>query len=236
MVDIFISYAQTDRSLASALSVDLEARGYTVWWDVNLIGGQSFREQLLDRLTAARAVIVIWTKNSVSSKWVLDEADEADRLKKLIPTRLPKLPMHEIPLGHRQNQTYEIYGRDRIYAALARIGVEPLNLFEPKKRRHGLAWRWIAALSLATTGSLMLYMTSGLHTKNDNAKAAKTVESVSQIAPWGGFSNKMLLLLKKLELKEEVAILQKRVTLAEENEDSFAEMTDNSIKRFRIIP
>ena len=33
MADIFISYSQKDRDVATALAAALEARGYTVWWD-----------------------------------------------------------------------------------------------------------------------------------------------------------------------------------------------------------
>ena len=102
MSDIFISYSSKNRGLARTLAVNLEARGFSVWWDFELIGGQGFREQIHEQLVLARAVIVIWTKELIVSRWVRDEADEADRLKKLIPVRVPDLQMHEVPLGHRQ--------------------------------------------------------------------------------------------------------------------------------------
>lgn len=129
MADIFISYSSKDRALAAALAADLEARGYSVWWDFELVGGHGFREQIHEQLNAARAVVVIWTKDSVMSEFVRDEADEAKRLKKLIPVRVPNLEMHEVPLGHRQSQTYLLADRERVDAAVAKLG--PLGAAPP---------------------------------------------------------------------------------------------------------
>jgi hypothetical protein len=38
MADIFVSYAKTDRSLASKLVAMLEAEGWKVWWDTRWNG------------------------------------------------------------------------------------------------------------------------------------------------------------------------------------------------------
>ena len=63
--DIFISYAREDRALAQALANDLQARGYSVWWDIELVGADDFQDVILAALAKARAAIVIWTKASV---------------------------------------------------------------------------------------------------------------------------------------------------------------------------
>ena len=39
MADIFISYKSEERALPEALASDLRAAGYSVWWDVDLLGG-----------------------------------------------------------------------------------------------------------------------------------------------------------------------------------------------------
>jgi putative transposase len=77
MSDVFISYSNKDRALAAKVAADLEAIGYSVWWYYNLIGGRSFRKQIIEKLNAARAVIVIWAYNSVSSEFVLHRASPA---------------------------------------------------------------------------------------------------------------------------------------------------------------
>src|SRR5215813_2336378 len=61
MADIFISYSKADRSIALKLSAFLEAEGWTVWWDRSLSAGETYRDEIMKELTAARAAIVIWT-------------------------------------------------------------------------------------------------------------------------------------------------------------------------------
>jgi TIR domain-containing protein len=67
MADIFISYAKSDHPLALKLSSFLESEGWTVWWDKNLGAADLYRDEIMKQLSAARAVITIWTPNSVKS-------------------------------------------------------------------------------------------------------------------------------------------------------------------------
>ena len=125
MADIFISYSSRDRQLAVTLARDLQAQGFSVWWDFNLVGGASFRQQILEHLNAAYAVIVIWTNNSVASEFVLDEADHAHREKKLIPLRAEGLDISAIPIGFRQIQTIPLSDQERLFQALNNLKVSP---------------------------------------------------------------------------------------------------------------
>jgi hypothetical protein len=74
MSDIFISYSKTDHALASKLSACLEAEGWTVWWDKSLGAADLYRAEILKQLATARAVITIWSPNSIKSDWVRVEA------------------------------------------------------------------------------------------------------------------------------------------------------------------
>ena len=74
MSDIFISYAKTDHALALTLSAFLEAEGWTVWWDKSLGAADLYRAEILKQLATARAVITIWSPNSIKSDWVRVEA------------------------------------------------------------------------------------------------------------------------------------------------------------------
>jgi hypothetical protein len=125
MADVFISYSSDERALADALAHDLEARGYDVWWDTDLVGGASFRKQIATKLAEARSVIVIWSEKSVGSPWVLDEADQAAADEKLIPVLERKFDAKALPLGHRQRQAYPLEDRERILGALTAMGVRP---------------------------------------------------------------------------------------------------------------
>lgn len=127
MADIFISYSQADRQTAHELAGFLESCGYDVWWDYDLVGGIQFRAQIRQQLEKARAAIVIWTPRSVESEWVIDEAEDAKSVKKLLPVRTPDLDFKAIPLGFRQLQTDPVDKPDRILKALDELGVKPSN-------------------------------------------------------------------------------------------------------------
>lgn len=83
--DIFISYSRADRIVAKHLAQCFESEGFSVWWDAALHSGETFDEVIERNLRAARAVVVLWSPRSVTSRWVRAEATLADRLGKLAP-------------------------------------------------------------------------------------------------------------------------------------------------------
>lgn len=123
MADVFISYAREDRSMAEALAKDLEARGYSVWWDAALVGSDDFYEVILDALQKAKAALVIWTKASAKSHFVRDEARFALFHKKLVALKEPGLETIEIPFGFQSQHTDDISNREQIIRAIGKLGV-----------------------------------------------------------------------------------------------------------------
>lgn len=84
MTDIFISYASVDRPTARRLADALETRGWSVWWDHrSLRVGQHFDRVIEEAIHGARVVVVVWSKASVESEWVRDEATLALKEKKV---------------------------------------------------------------------------------------------------------------------------------------------------------
>lgn len=103
MARIFLSYSHQDRHLAEKLANALKALEFEVWWDDHLQGGDGYRRVIEDKLKEAAAAIVIWSSNSIDSRWVLDEADAAASEKKLLPVRFEGFsPEFSIPLGFGQ--------------------------------------------------------------------------------------------------------------------------------------
>ncbi len=112
MADIFLSYARKDAIKAGILAERLESAGWSVWWDPGIQTGKGFRETILNELEHARCAIVIWSRTSIGSTWVLAEANEGMQRKILLPilaTRNvePPLPFGELqtvllPWGHPQ--------------------------------------------------------------------------------------------------------------------------------------
>ncbi|HEX9472638.1 MAG TPA: TIR domain-containing protein [Steroidobacteraceae bacterium] len=80
MADIFVSYSRQDKALVAPLVALLEAEGWSVWWDPEISPGEEFDSQITRELEAARSLVVVWTPQSVDSRWVRGEArDAADR-------------------------------------------------------------------------------------------------------------------------------------------------------------
>lgn len=83
--DIFISYSREERPAARHFAESFASEGFSVWWDAVLRSGQTFDEVIEKELRAAKAVVVLWSKRSVASRWVRAEATLADRGNKLVP-------------------------------------------------------------------------------------------------------------------------------------------------------
>lgn len=96
MSDIFISYASEDRERVKSMAHALERKGWSVWWDRRIPTGRSFDEVIEEALDAAKAVVVVWTKASVNSTWVKNEARKGMRRGVLFPVLL--LEEVKIPL------------------------------------------------------------------------------------------------------------------------------------------
>jgi len=118
MSDIFISYSKADHALALKLSAFLEAEGWSVWWDKSLGAADLYRDEIMKQLASARAVITIWSPNSVRSDWVRAEAGRAKADGKLIPVKTPDVAYGDIPLPFGEMHTENVGSTDLIKAAV----------------------------------------------------------------------------------------------------------------------
>ena len=73
MAGVFLSYSRADRALAEQVIRGLRRIGVEVWWDQDM-PGVDWQQELERELGAMLAVAVIWTPNSIASKYVRDEA------------------------------------------------------------------------------------------------------------------------------------------------------------------
>jgi TolB-like protein/tetratricopeptide (TPR) repeat protein len=106
---VFLSYSRADQVQAQRLAQVLEEAGLQVWWDTLIEGGAAFAKSIEAALVASDAVIVLWSRNSVASDWVLDEAARGRDLKKLVPLSIDGT---EPPLGFRQYQSINLGSSD----------------------------------------------------------------------------------------------------------------------------
>jgi hypothetical protein len=95
MADIFVSYSSKDRDRAKDVATTLGKQCWSVWWDWNIPVGRSFDQVLEEEIAVARAVVVLWSPNSVASDWVKNEARAANKRRILLPALIEpvNLPM-----------------------------------------------------------------------------------------------------------------------------------------------
>ncbi len=88
MTDIFLSYSREDQAIARRFAEGFEREGLTVWWDQALRSGENYDQVTESALREAKAVVVLWSKQSVDSRWVRAEATQADRNGTLMPVMI----------------------------------------------------------------------------------------------------------------------------------------------------
>lgn len=105
MAKVFLSYDRDDTERARPVALALEKAGHAVWWDLHIRGGEQYTKVIDEALKAADAVVVLWSKYSVESAWVRDEAAAGRDGGRLIPVSLDDT---DPPLGFRQYQTIDL--------------------------------------------------------------------------------------------------------------------------------
>ena len=88
MPDIFLSYSRDDQPTARLFAAGFERAGFSVWWDQTLRSGENYDQVTERALRDAKAVVVLWSRKSVDSRWVRAEATQADRNGTLVPVMI----------------------------------------------------------------------------------------------------------------------------------------------------
>jgi TolB-like protein/tetratricopeptide (TPR) repeat protein len=102
---VFVSYSRADQPRALPIIRLIQEAGFDTWWDGLLEGGERFSQTTEDALDRAQAVVVLWSKTSVHSHWVHDEATRGRDRRILVPLSLDGSPP---PLGFGQFQVIDL--------------------------------------------------------------------------------------------------------------------------------
>lgn len=129
--DIFLSYSRADHELAERFVEAAAARGISVWFDVQIEGGENWRERIVEALGSAAAVVILFSEHSNKSTQLIKELALADNLRKRV------VPVLIAGCEPRGAYLYEL-------ASLNWINIYP----NPENRLAGLVDTLIAQLDL----------------------------------------------------------------------------------------
>lgn len=148
MSDVFISYARNDREAARRLARSFETQGWSVFWDRAIPTGKTWSQVIGAALKDARCVVVLWSKHSIESDWVLEEAEQGRQRGILIPVLIETVTP---PLGFGRIQAADLSGwkgdhgdpalNQLLQDIATRLGKTPATIVKrnDKHRRRGLA-------------------------------------------------------------------------------------------------
>ena len=152
---IFISYAKENHLAAREIAYYLEGRGYTVWWDTNLTGGDDYQLEILDKVRKAHVAVVLWSKEAIASKWVRSEAAAALDDGKLVPVKLKGVTYDEIPPPFNLVHAVDIAEKAQIESAVAREMAKPRTPPLWKRLRYELL-SWIGVIGASVSFAVHL--------------------------------------------------------------------------------
>jgi TolB-like protein len=149
MTGVFVSYAREDAATAQVVAATLEEAGFEVWFDQRIHSGSEFSREIEAALTRAGAVVVLWSRSSIESAWVRDEAAEGRDSGRLVSVLLDDC---RPPIGFRQFQTTDLSGWsgrgrskqiDNVIAAVrAKGGAAAIHAPKPAARRSPRPFAW----------------------------------------------------------------------------------------------
>ncbi len=140
--DIFLSYAHQDRHRVEPLVKAIEAMGFDIWWDHQLIAGDRWSDEIKRAMESAKCLLVFWSTAAQESAEVQTEAAQALQARKLImvamdSTALPEglLTVHLADLtdwdGRQSDAAFQ-----RLVSAIATLVGQPPKGDAPVQPEH----------------------------------------------------------------------------------------------------
>ena len=152
--EIFLSYSRDDQVAARRYAEALEREGFGVWWDVALNPGETFDKVTEQALRDAKAVVVLWSKRSVDSRWVRSEASQADRYGTLVPVMIEACDRpilfelaHTVDLSDWSGDTSEARWQTFIEGLPPERARSPAPAPTTRAPRRMFGW-WVAAAAI----------------------------------------------------------------------------------------
>jgi uncharacterized protein YjbI with pentapeptide repeats len=150
---IFVSYARADAPLARSVCDALTKRGFRVFFDETMIGGEDYVRRLTGEIAEAEALVALLTPASVSSEWCVAEWYWAHALGvKVIPIRFGPIG-DELPEPIRLLEQRMHYVQASDIADYFRVAADLAAQLDGVRRSRR---RRVAGISAAVLGALVL--------------------------------------------------------------------------------
>jgi TPR repeat protein len=201
MADVFISYRKADRAKAEKLAKAFKVENIDVWWDEGLEAGQTFDEKIQSVLEQAKAVVVVWSKESVKSEWVRAESSVGRERGILVPVMIQPV---NIPVPFNLIHTANLIGwnGDRAHKEYQEVVKQVKTLagkqhVKPRKPPPNGAiralWRAVAAVAVIAAIGASTWFIQPWKWADPEFRAAQAAEKVkskleasrAQLAPFG---------------------------------------------------
>jgi len=154
--EVFISYARQTEAQARRIAEMLRSFGLSVWWDDDLPAHRSYGDVIEERLSAAKAVVVLWSADAVKSQWVRAEADAARNAGTLVQISLdgvmPPMPFNQIQCAafDKWDGDANAAGWRKVYDSVVELVGKTKDEAAAEARPTGLS---ICVLPLANVGN-----------------------------------------------------------------------------------
>lgn len=231
MADIFISYASEDRERARKFADALEACGWSVWWDRKIIAGQTFDQVIERELEGAKSVVVLWSKNSVASEWVKNEAAAAAERGVLVPALVDAV---KLPLEFRRKQTVDLVGWEGnaseagfkalcegVSAILTGVVAREPTAIIPRRLKWNRRWMLVVIAAIAVAIGSVAYWVSPWQDRKTGSPAGQSSYRNDILRDLWDTQMKGLEMLEKGKGHEAIALIDKNLNAADEALRSF---------------
>jgi TolB-like protein len=202
--DVFLSYSREDQATARRFAEGFEREGFTVWWDQALNPGEAFDQVTEQALDGARAVVVLWSRHSVESRWVRAEASQAQANNRLVPVMIEtcRRPImfeltHTADLSAWQGDTDDpawrtfVQGLQRFAGSrMTRPAEKPAALQPPQQKTAAVRWILMAIALVALLGAGAWYFGTVKKNAVPAGAALAAVRKSIAVLPFADLSEK----------------------------------------------
>ena len=123
--DVFMSYAEEDKDVASEIRGCLSDRGISCFMaGKDIYGGMIWEENILGALKKAKTAVILLTPNSMKSRWVMCEAGALWALGKPMVPAIMHIEIGEMPEPIKKYQAIRIEsteGRQKLYDEVTQL-------------------------------------------------------------------------------------------------------------------